>query len=820
MKKERDKIKLREIRMEKKMAIRQEKAAGKALGRRGRFKLWGKRILVTLCGTALLGCVIELSYPAIQQWVWDTSEEAAGSYYNQLLEKEVTQEEILKVAAPDEEGSAAIDKMKQYSPEDTWAIYMYVCGSDLESGGENYLSDTTKYLIDQEVQAEVKERSLSAQNSVLQFVSDINRQGMDLPNLLYQPQAPVNWMEDDGLSGSGGAASSDIKEILSVDLPENIKIILQTGGASRWENERINPNRSQRFVYDSKGLLELENNFVQNMADPDTLSDFLTFCRDNYPADRTMVIFWNHGAGAFGYGVDDLYGDDSLSLKEMRQSFEQVYQSDENNPPFELIGFDACLMASLEVAENFHGFGRYLAASEELEPGEGWDYAEWLRRLSERPEMNGAQAGKAITDSYVEYYAKQTVQLKPLDIESVITFSVVDLNKAHTLYQAYEDLAAAALRDTANNSGMPALLGQATNRSVRYAESDYKTFNTVDLGLFMEEVSGLYPKEADKVMKALDEAVLYKRATSYASDSKGISVYYPTNIETLSGLMYSLDYINNISDSQDIKALYYYKIAGSLNEELQACADSMGYGKIKNLDVTPLKELENTQVEVSENGNFSLPVDDKTVALMQEAVLCLAKLDEKKNEVTYMGEDSFLYTDQDGQLRAEAKGEWISIDGNFLAVEILDSTDSAIKYRSRIRYNGADAYLILGYNLDTEKIHILGIKTIDVDSSGEDHADTVGRKTESMMPGDKIQPIYDISQLDVSQVNRKYGTAFTYKASSKIENRILNDGKYVQFIKVKDARGDKYYTPAIQFQVKKGTIINSGIMEDMSGIMK
>lgn len=819
---EQNKIKQSEIRAVKKKERRQQKAeertrkreAYKALGRSGRFKLWGKRVLAMICGVVVIGNIAQWVYPIAMDQVTKNQD----AYYNKLLEEDVTKEEILKLAPMDKEGSAVVEKMRQYSPDDTWAIYIYVCGSDLESGGDVALSDTTQFLIKEELESEKEKYSSTIQKQLMQFISEIKQQGMDLPQFMYQRQeSAIGTEEEDAQGELPGYASSDIEEIMAVELPENIKIVLQTGGALNWKNKMINPNRSQRFLYDSKGLTELEDHYIRNMADPDTLTDFLTYSRNEYPADRTMMLFWNHGAGSFGYGVDEVYGNDTLSLKEMRQSLEKVYQADAENPAFEVIGFDACLMASMEVAETFQGYGKYLVASEELAQGEGWDYTEWLSSLAKKPEMNGAQLGKAIVDSYIDFYAKRSVQLKPLDMEVVATMSVVDLNKVPALYEAYERLVAAALRDTANNPGVPALLGRATNRSVRYGEGTYKIFNTVDLGLFMENISEIYPNESDEVRNILDEAVLYKRATSYASDSKGLSVYYPTDVESLSGLANYLDYINNISDSEVMKAMYYYKIAGSLNEELQEYADRMGYGKMKLLDTAPLKRLTKAKAEVSKDGSFSIPLEGAALPLIQEEFLDLVKLDEENDEATFLGESVFSYSYEDEQLDANLKGDWISIDGNFLAVEILDLSDSAIKYRSRILYNGADAYLILGYNLREDKLQILGVKTVEEES--EEYADTVARKTESIRSGDKIQPVYNISRLDSSESDQKNGKAFTYKSGSKIESRVLDDGKYAQFIMVKDARGDEYRAPAIVFMVDKGKITKAGLSEEVQKIL-
>ncbi|MDD2294430.1 MAG: hypothetical protein PHW61_00655, partial [Eubacteriales bacterium] len=56
------------------------------------------------------------------------------------------------------------------------------------------------------------------------------------------------------LETNGGAATNDLAELLDVQLPENIKIIIQTGGASYWQNELISPDHIERYVFDSDGL--------------------------------------------------------------------------------------------------------------------------------------------------------------------------------------------------------------------------------------------------------------------------------------------------------------------------------------------------------------------------------------------------------------------------------------------------------------------------------------------------------------------------------------------------------------------------------------
>ena len=141
-------------------------------------------------------------------------------------------------------------------------------------------------------------------------------------------------------------------------------------------------------MYDSEGLTLVDELPPASMGDAATLTDFLRYCKQNYPAEKTAVLFWNHGGGSVsGAAFDERYSYDSLTLDEMHTAFGRVWEADENNPPLELVGFDTCLMATVDVAGTFAGTAHYLVASEEVEPANGWDYTGWLGALAADPAM-------------------------------------------------------------------------------------------------------------------------------------------------------------------------------------------------------------------------------------------------------------------------------------------------------------------------------------------------------------------------------------------------------------------------------------------------
>ena len=153
------------------------------------------------------------------------------------------------------------------------------------------------------------------------------------------------------LESEGGYATQDLSELEEVDLPENVNIVIETGGSSKWDNDTIDASKLQRYVYNSDGLKLVDEQPSANMGDANTLADFLNYAKTNYPADKTAVLFWNHGGGSVaGAAFDELYDYDSLKLDEMTKAFDSVWKPDEKNPPLEMIGFDTCLMATIDVA--------------------------------------------------------------------------------------------------------------------------------------------------------------------------------------------------------------------------------------------------------------------------------------------------------------------------------------------------------------------------------------------------------------------------------------------------------------------------------------
>ena len=122
-----------------------------------------------------------------------------------------------------------------------------------------------------------------------------------------------------------GCATADLDEMFEVQLPENVNVIIQTGGSAVWQNDLMNPEMTQRWLYNSEGLQLIEEQEAVNMGEAQTLYEFLDFASTNYPADKTAVTFWNQGGGSVnGAAFDELYGFDSLDLTQFGRLIPKV----------------------------------------------------------------------------------------------------------------------------------------------------------------------------------------------------------------------------------------------------------------------------------------------------------------------------------------------------------------------------------------------------------------------------------------------------------------------------------------------------------------
>jgi hypothetical protein len=141
-----------------------------------------------------------------------------------------------------------------------------------------------------------------------------------------------------------------------------------------------------------------------NMGDPATLSFFVKYVMENYPAEKYALVLWDHGHGWLGV-CDDWISKDRLTLSEITLALEGYRLN--------LIGFDACLMSMIEVAYSLQEVANVMVASEEWEPWDGWPYDAILANLVSNPEWKEEDLARQIVDDYIESYKHGKFAYRP-----------------------------------------------------------------------------------------------------------------------------------------------------------------------------------------------------------------------------------------------------------------------------------------------------------------------------------------------------------------------------------------------------------------------
>ena len=750
----------------------------------------------------------------------------------------VSQEEIEAISPRDKDGAKRIDAIAPVDKKDTWTICVYFSGSNLEDMDENDLSNAVQAQI-KDVREQSEKASEATQTKRLNnFTKELKDNDLDLPSYLYYPRFPVESdSEESEASGETvatdpGAASVDIGEMTSEKWSDNIRIVIQTGGATRWSNPMVNPNRTQRFVYYKGELEEVYDQPIERVTEPKTLTSFLKFCKEEYPADHNMLVLWNHGGASFGYGHDSIYGG-MMSLKDIREGIEGAYEPNEKDPPFDIIGYDACLMSSLEVTHAMRGFASYYAVSEETEPGEGWDYAPWLKAMTKDPTMSPAKVAQNIADSYMDFYMTQNVNRGWL-ISNTVTFSVLDAKKAEDLYKAYCALTKKQLEDATKDRSVIAEIGRCSNKSTHLVPTDYNHYNTIDLGNYADNMIDTYPAESSRIKKLIGETVLYHRENGSLSDTEGISVYIPGSVDDFDGMMMCLEYVYEICDDPATRALYYYKIAGCLNEDMNKYVATVSDKEMPAIDLRPFVAFEKTKPKTNDTG-FEIPIDDKLQSMLQTYEVQLTHYDKDKGLLKKYGNDELARLDGEGNMDCEFDGKWICLDGVPLATEVVAATASTVEYRSKVKYNGTSAYLSFTWNRDKEEFTINGVRGVSETElaggliNGLFMPDPVNYLVNSRMitqlkKGDEIAPVYETNEInpELGDEDRGKGTEtgdeVIIKKRSAIKIEKLPEGRYLSTAVISDTRGDVYYSQVIGNKVSGGKVKERNIEKGFVGV--
>jgi hypothetical protein len=261
-----------------------------------------------------------------------------------------------------------------------------------------------------------------------------------------------------GNNSLSDAADDDLAEMRKIGSSDDVNVLAfvaqrrMNGSAKRLKIEK-----------DGQGE-ECETLSNVDSGDPQTVVNFIRWAIKKAPAKKYALILWNHGGGWEPDDFTELYSQVRLARGErvvradarremthrasqrigrtfFRTSVEKILSDpseqtrailadddtghsldtielgnvlklakNEIGHSVDLLGMDACLMCTLEVAYQVMGDAGVLVGSEQTEPGAGWDYATLLGDLTANPTMDARELGKQAVTRYISSYKSEQSQ--------------------------------------------------------------------------------------------------------------------------------------------------------------------------------------------------------------------------------------------------------------------------------------------------------------------------------------------------------------------------------------------------------------------------
>ena len=630
------------------------------------------------------------------------------------------------------------------------------------------------------------------------------------------------YMCGSNLESENGMASGDIAEMQQSSVKDNIRFLVFTGGAEEWQ-KGISADKNQIYCISDGNMELVSESKTSNMGEAKTLHEFLHFGIQNYPAENMGLIFWNHGGGSIsGVCFDDFYDGDSLFLKEIDAALYSVY--DEMTCPFEFIGFDACLMSTVETAAVLASHARYMVASEETEPGYGWDYTAIGNSMAANPNESGADLGKVICDSFYE-------SCRDVDSEDGATLSVIDLSKVDDLMIAFDSYAKDIYELTEKDSTEElAKVIRSITSADNFGGNTKSTYytNMVDLSGIIAAGAD-YSENAAAALTALKNAVVYTKNGKDHKNACGLSSYYPLHIEGSQELgifkdicisSYYLGLVDKIAygaaDAGDISEYDNSSVLSSFfadwsNDNYDSDEDYTYEPETEDLwntfdaagsdgDSTLIAfELEPT---FNEDGDYGFILTEDALAHTDSVEAAVYMMSDDLTEIIELGYTGDIYADwEEGMFIDNFDGFWFSLpDGQLLAAYLMLECDGYDLYTSPVEVNGEETNLIFAYDYEETAVYFISLW------DGVDESGASARGNDELETGDVIVPMYYAMAVDSGEESYYYGEEYVYDGKSEPSFNYLYDGEYLYGFIINDIFGNYYETDYINFTVEDDNI--------------
>ena len=596
------------------------------------------------------------------------------------------------------------------------------------------------------------------------------------------------------LESECGFATEDLNEIMYGYTAGNLNVIVQTGGTAEWQNTVVADDRCQRYRVTEDGLELVDDSLgMQNMADSATLTDFIQYCSSNYAADHYGLVLWDHGGGVVGgYGYDENFGGDSMSLTEMSRALGDA------SVHLDMLGFDACLMANFETCLMAAPYADYLIASEEPEPGCGWYYTDWIGKLSENCGIPPKRYGRQIIDDYITESGWDSPSMYS-------TLGMFDLQQVtQKLLPALSQFSDDAVQQLSAGEYRRISQSRSNTRAVYQSELDH-----IDL---LDYAQHSQSETADQLEQAVSDCVVYYRETENGSGDNGLSILFPyydlSALDMLEEMYQTLGYDDAypafLEQFANVMAGGQISVSGFSNTQNHAAASEYsgfqwfdadaGYDESYETYSADLSLLETTEVD----GRCVLELSEEDWEIVNDAAMQMFAVYD--GFYVDMGLDDYCEFDDYGNLIVEYDQTWVALDGQvvpFFHESYTSDGDSFFTCGSvPCVYNGIDAEIVLVWDTEHPSGYAAGVRPVYTDS-------VAAKGLYDICDGDTFQVYYDIYDEDLNYVETMTldDEIFTVQDSLEVGYADAAEqlGDTFIYYVLEDIYNNTYYTDSIAY---------------------
>lgn len=597
------------------------------------------------------------------------------------------------------------------------------------------------------------------------------------------------------LESECGFATEDLNEIMYGYTAGNLNVIVQTGGTAEWQNTVVADDRCQQYRVTEDGLELVDDSLgMQNMADSATLTDFIQYCSSNYAADHYGLVLWDHGGGVVGgYGYDENFGGDSMSLTEMSRALGDA------SVHLDMLGFDACLMANFETCLMAAPYADYLIASEEPEPGCGWYYTDWIGKLSENCGIPPKRYGRQIIDDYITESGWDSPSMYS-------TLGMFDLQQVtQKLLPALSQFSDDAVQQLSAGEYRRISQSRSNTRAVYQSELDH-----IDL---LDYAQHSQSETADQLEQAVSDCVVYYQETENGSGDNGLSILFPyydlSALDMLEEMYQTLGYDDAypafLEQFANVMAGGQISVSGFSNTQNHAAASEYSGFQWFDADAgydesyyetysADLSLLETTEVD----GRCVLELSEEDWEIVNDAAMQMFAVYD--GFYVDMGLDDYCEFDDYGNLIVEYDQTWVALDGQvvpFFHESYTSDGDSFFTCGSvPCVYNGIDAEIVLVWDTEHPSGYAAGVRPVYTDS-------VAAKGLYDICDGDTFQVYYDIYDEDLNYVETMTldDEIFTVQDSLEVGYADAAEqlGDTFIYYVLEDIYNNTYYTDSIAY---------------------